>query len=88
MRILAQTTCASSCERNWSTQKYLQGPLCASLHPKNFDKRVYVFSNIRLETKMKSGFVILEGEDFEDPDASDSESEDSASDCESELGSE
>ena len=80
MRVLSQTTCASSCERNWSCQKFVQSG-SESLHPKNLDKRVYTYANIRLEKKMS--FACMDDySNFEEPVESDDDDNDGDDDAE------
>ena len=76
MQILSQTTSASPCERNWSAQKFVQSS-SESLKPKNLEKRVYTYANIRLERKMASRWL-HEDATWDDPLSSASISDESS----------
>ena len=80
MKVLSQTTCASSCERNWSQQKYVQGRT-GTLLPGNFDKRVFIYNNTRLERKLAMEGV-ANCEVWDDPsDSSGKEQEEPTKTC-------
>jgi hAT family C-terminal dimerisation region len=46
-RVLSQVSSACSCERNWSTYKFVHSKLRNRLAPKRAESLVYVFSNLR-----------------------------------------
>ena len=55
MRVLAQPTSASSCERNWSAYDFVHSKSRNQLRHARADKLVYVFSNLRLLTHATAG---------------------------------
>ncbi|KAH7438536.1 hypothetical protein KP509_04G019100 [Ceratopteris richardii] len=61
LRVLSQGTCASPCERNWSTFSLIHTKLRNKLLPRNTEKLVYIHTNLRLATKIKErGFEKIE----------------------------
>ncbi|KAH7438304.1 hypothetical protein KP509_04G009500 [Ceratopteris richardii] len=61
LRILSQGTCASPCERNWSTFSLIHTKRRSKLLPKNTEKLVYIHTNLRLAMKIKEkGFEMQE----------------------------
>ena len=80
MKILAQTSTASACERNWSSTTFLQEH-AERLKPENLNKRVFVYANIRVENKMSKNY--FEADEYSDPDSSDEEMDTVEGDSES-----
>lgn len=61
LRVLSQGTCASPCERNWSTFSLIHTKRRNRLLPKNTEKLVYIHTNLRLISKIKErGFEKIE----------------------------
>ena len=61
LRVLSQGTCASPCERNWSTFSLIHTKRRNRLLPKNTEKLVYIHTNLRLISKFKErGFEKIE----------------------------
>lgn len=81
MRVLAQPTSASSCERNWSTYDFVHSKRRNRLCHARADKLVYVFSNLRLLTHATAGSYeeAQVGWQYVDADAEGANSEDSDS---------
>lgn len=61
LRILSQGTCASPCERNWSTFSLIHTKKRNRLLPSHTEKLVYIHTNLRLIAKIKErGYEKLE----------------------------
>lgn len=53
LRVLSQGTCASPCERNWSTFSLIHTKRRNKLLPKNTEMLVFIHTNLRLISKIK-----------------------------------
>ncbi|KAI5070860.1 hypothetical protein GOP47_0015203, partial [Adiantum capillus-veneris] len=53
LRLLSQGTCASPCERNWSTFSLIHTKRRNRLLPSHMEKLVHVHTNLRLLCKIK-----------------------------------
>ncbi|KAH7438542.1 hypothetical protein KP509_04G019400 [Ceratopteris richardii] len=61
LRVLSQGSCASPCERNWSTFSLIHTKRRNKLQPKNVEKLLYIHTNLRLVCKIKErGFQKME----------------------------
>ncbi|KAH7301454.1 hypothetical protein KP509_23G027600 [Ceratopteris richardii] len=61
IRVLSQGSCASPCERNWSTYSLIHTKRRNRLLPSNANKLVYIHTNLRLLSKVKErGFERME----------------------------
>jgi hypothetical protein len=54
MKLVSQTTSASSCERNWSSFEYIHSKKRNRLSVKKSSDLVYAFSNLRLRRKVQA----------------------------------
>ena len=81
IRVLSQTTCASSCERNWSAQKYVQGS-GGNILPGTLDDRVFIFANLRLERKLAEPISFMQTGKWDDPDQSDEDEDEDGDEIE------
>jgi hAT family C-terminal dimerisation region len=60
VRVLAQVSSASACERNWSTYDYIHNKKRNKLKPSRARDLVYVFTNQRLLDKLRLQRTALE----------------------------
>ncbi len=53
-KVLSQISCASACERNWSTYDFIHNKKRYRLRPDRANNLVEVFSNLRLISKVNN----------------------------------